>query len=37
MHGRGRCRQRGAENDGGGQRRCCPAQHFRISGLSCRG
>jgi hypothetical protein len=37
MHGRGRCRQRGAENDCGGQRDCCPAQHYRISGLSCRG
>jgi hypothetical protein len=37
MHGRGRCRQRGAENDCGGQRDCCPARHFRISGLSCRG
>ena len=37
MQGRGRCRQRGAENDCGGQRRCCPARHFRISGLSCRG
>jgi hypothetical protein len=37
MHGRCRCRQRGAENDRGGQRRCCPARHFRISGLSCRG
>jgi hypothetical protein len=37
MQGRGRCRQRGAENDCGGERRCCPARHFRISGLSCRG
>jgi hypothetical protein len=37
MHGRGRCRQRGAENDCGGQRRCCPARHCRISGLSSRG
>ena len=37
MPGRGRCRQRGAENDCGGQRDCCPARHFRISGLSCRG
>jgi hypothetical protein len=37
MHGRGRCRDCGAENDGGGQRDCCPARHFRISGLSCRG
>jgi hypothetical protein len=37
MHGRGRCRQRGAENDCGGQRDCCPARHFPISGLSCRG
>jgi hypothetical protein len=37
MRGRGRCRQRGAENDCGGQRDCCPARHCRISGLSCRG
>jgi len=37
MHGRGRCRDGGAENDGGGQRDCCPARHFRISGLSSRG
>jgi hypothetical protein len=37
MHGRGRCRQRGTENDCGGERDCCPARHFRISGLSCRG
>jgi hypothetical protein len=37
MHGRGRCRQRGAEDDCGGQRDCCPARHCRISGLSCRG
>jgi hypothetical protein len=34
MQGRGRCRQRGAENDCGGQCDCCPARHFRISGLS---
>ena len=37
MHGRGRCRDGGAENDCGGERDCCPARHFRISGLSCRG
>jgi len=37
MHGRGRCRDGGAENDGGGQRDCCPARHCRVSGLSCRG
>jgi hypothetical protein len=37
MHGRGRCRDGGAENDCGGQRDCCPARHCRISGLSCRG
>jgi hypothetical protein len=37
MQGRGRCRQRGAENDCGGERDCCPARHFPISGLSCRG
>jgi hypothetical protein len=37
MHGRGRCRQRGAENDRSGEGYCCPAQHFRVSGLSCRG
>jgi hypothetical protein len=37
MHGRGRCRDGGAENDCGGQRDCCPARHFGISGLSCRG
>jgi len=37
MRGRGRCRDGGAENDCGGQRNCCPAQHFRISGLGCRG
>jgi hypothetical protein len=37
MRGRGRCRQRGAENDCGGERDCCPARHCRISGLSCRG
>jgi hypothetical protein len=37
MQGRGRCRQRGAENDCGGQRDCCPARHCPVSGLSCRG
>jgi hypothetical protein len=37
MHGRGRCRDGSAENDCGGQRDCCPARHFPISGLSCRG
>jgi hypothetical protein len=37
MHGRGRCRDGGAENDCGGERDCCPARHFGISGLSCRG
>jgi hypothetical protein len=37
MHGRGRCRDGGAENDCGGERDCCPARHCRISGLSCRG
>ena len=37
MHGRGRCRDGGAENDCGGQRDCCPARHCRISGLGCRG
>jgi hypothetical protein len=37
MHGRGRCRDGGAENDCGGQRDCCSARHFRISGLSCHG
>jgi hypothetical protein len=37
MYCRGRCRDGGAENDGGGERDCCPARHFRISGLSCRG
>ena len=37
MHGRGRCRDGGAENDCGGQRDCRPARHFGISGLSCRG
>jgi|GEM_PF-3681277 len=37
MHGRGRCRDGGAENDCGGQRDCCPARHFRISGVSRRG
>jgi hypothetical protein len=37
MHGRGRCRDGGAENDCGGERDCCPARHFRLSGLSCRG
>jgi hypothetical protein len=28
MHGRGRCRDGGAENDCGGERDCCPARHF---------
>jgi hypothetical protein len=28
MHGRGRGRQHGAENDCGGERDCCPARHF---------
>jgi hypothetical protein len=37
MRRRGRCRQRGAENDCSGDRHCCPEQHFRISGLSRRG
>jgi hypothetical protein len=37
MPGRGRCRDGGAENDCGGERDCRPAQHFRISGLGCRG
>jgi hypothetical protein len=37
MQGRRRCRDGGAENDCGGQRDCCPARHFGISGLSCRG
>jgi hypothetical protein len=37
VHSRGRCRDGGAENDCGGERDCCPARHFPISGLSCRG
>jgi len=32
MHGRGRCRGGGAENDCGGQSDCCPARHLGISG-----
>jgi hypothetical protein len=37
MRGRGRCGDGGAENDCGGERDCCPARHFGISGLSFRG
>jgi hypothetical protein len=28
MHGRGRYRDGGAENDCGGERDCCPGRHF---------